>query len=80
VREYEDLGYQVIIYATTPIAAAVHGIREVYQSLKDTGHIGISARRVAELRRDVEELILLPEYQQVEAETTEREYRGRARH
>jgi hypothetical protein len=32
------------------------------------------------LRRDVEELILLPEYQQVEAETTEREYRGRARH
>jgi len=80
VREYEDLGYQVIIYATTPIAAAVNGIRQVYQSLKDTGHIGINARRVAELRRDVEELILLPEYQQVEAETTEREYRGRARH
>jgi len=80
VPEYEDLGYQVIIYATTPIIAAVNGIKQVYQSLKDKGHIGINAQRVAEMRREVEELISLPEYQRVEAQTTEREYQGRARH
>ena len=80
VKEYEGLGYQVIIYATTPIIAAVNGYRQVYQSLKDTGHIGINARRVAAMRAEVEALISLPEYQQVEAQTTEREFQGRARH
>ena len=80
VREYDDLGYQVIIYATTPIIAAVNGIKQAYESLRDKGHIGINARRVAEMRREVEELISLPEYQRVEAETTEREYQGRVGH
>jgi 2-methylisocitrate lyase-like PEP mutase family enzyme len=80
VKEYEDLGYQVIIYATTPIVAAVNGLKQVYQSLKETGHIGINAQQVAAMRAEVEELISLPEYQRVEAETTEREYQGRAHH
>jgi methylisocitrate lyase len=80
VKEYEGLGYQVIIYATTPIIAAVNGYRQVYQSLKDTGHIGINSRRVAAMRAEVEALISLPEYQQVEAQTTEREFQGRAHH
>jgi methylisocitrate lyase len=77
VKEYEDLGYQVIIYATTPIVAAVNGLKQVYQSLKGTGHIGINAQQVAAMRAEVEGLISLPEYQRVEAETTEREYQGR---
>jgi 2-methylisocitrate lyase-like PEP mutase family enzyme len=77
VKEYEDLGYQVIIYATTPIVAAVNGLKQVYQSLKETGHIGINDQQVAAMRAEVEGLISLPEYQRVEAETTEREYQGR---
>jgi 2-methylisocitrate lyase-like PEP mutase family enzyme len=76
VKEYEDLGYQVIIYATTPIVAAVNGLKQVYQSLKETSHIGITAQHVAAMRTEVEGLISLPEYQRVEAETTEREYQG----
>jgi 2-methylisocitrate lyase-like PEP mutase family enzyme len=80
VKEYEDLGYRVIIYATTPIVAAVNGLKQVYQSLKGTGHIGINAQQVAAMRAEVEGLISLPEYQRVEAETTEREYQGRAHH
>lgn len=75
VREYEELGYQIIIYATTPIVAIVDALFQVYGSLRDTGLIGISAEEVAAKRRRIEELISLPEYYQVEAETTER--RGR---
>ena len=78
VQEYSDLGYQVIIYATTPIIAAVDGYRRVYQSLKDTGHIGINAQQVRSMRDEVEGLISLPEYQQVEAQTTERDFQDRA--
>ena len=71
---------QIIIYATTPIIAAVNGYRQVYESLRDTGHIGINAQRVRTMRDEVETLIRLPEYQEVEAQTTERDFQDRARH
>jgi 2-methylisocitrate lyase-like PEP mutase family enzyme len=72
VQEYADLGYQIIIYATTPAIVAAHALMETYQHLKDTGLLNITAPRVAELRRRVEELISLPEYYAVEAATTEK--------
>ena len=79
-QEYTDLGYQMMIYATSPIIAAVDGFRRVYSSLRDTGHIGINAQQVAEMRAEVEALISLPEYQEVEAQTTERDFQDRAGH
>lgn len=72
VQEYADLGYQIIIYATTPAVVAANALLETYRHLKDTGLLNIDARRVAELRRRVEELISLPEYYEVEAATTEK--------
>ncbi len=80
VQEYTDLGYQMMIYAAPPIIAAVDGYRRIYTSLRDTGHIGINAQQVSEMRDAVEALISLPEYQHVEAETTEREFQDRPRH
>ena len=80
VQEYQDLGCQFVIYATSAIIAAVDGYRRIYQSLKDTGHIGINAKQVASMRAEVEALISLPEYQRGEAETTEREFQDRPRH
>ena len=72
VSEYADLGYQIIIYATTPIIATVDALQDVYRRLRDTGLIGISAEEVAVKRTKVEELIGLPDYYKIEAETTER--------
>ena len=80
VQEYTDLGYQIIIYATTPIIAAAKGLIEVYTSLRDTGLTGISAEDVVWRRSEVEALISLPDYYQVEAETTEKEFQGRRAH
>jgi 2-methylisocitrate lyase-like PEP mutase family enzyme len=73
IQEYADLGYQIMIYATTPAIVAANALMETYQHLKDTGLLNITAQRVAELRRRVEELISLPEYYEVEAATTERD-------
>jgi hypothetical protein len=67
VQEYADLGYQIMIYATTPAVVAANALMETYRHLKDTGLLNINAQRVAELRRRVEELISLPEYYAVEA-------------
>ena len=80
VDEYRDLGCQFLIYATSSIIAAVDGVRRIYESLRDTGHIGINASQVAEMRAEVEALISLPEYQQVEAETTERDFQQHRGH
>ena len=73
VKEYEELGYQIIIYATTPVLAVAGALLDVYRSLRDTGLTGISAEDVATKGAMVEELIDLPEYYRIEAETTERQ-------
>ena len=72
VREYEELGYQIIICAIIPVITTVDALFSVYQTLKETGFTGVSAEEVAERRKRVEELISLPEYYRIEAETTER--------
>ena len=74
VQEYESLGYQIIIYAATPVVAAVMGLERAYVSLRDTGLTGIGAAEVAERRARIEALIDLPEYYRIEAETTERSF------
>jgi methylisocitrate lyase len=73
VQEYADLGYQIIIYATTPIVVAVSALLEAYQHLKTTGLLNLRAQQVAEIRTRVEALIDLPAYYELEAETTERQ-------
>jgi 2-methylisocitrate lyase-like PEP mutase family enzyme len=72
VQEYGDLGYQLLIYATTPVIVTATALTQTYQHLKDTGLLNINAEQVAEFRRRVEELISLPEYYEVEAATTEK--------
>jgi len=76
LKEYEDLGYQMVIYATTSMLTTATALLDVYGSLRDTGMTGVSAQEVVERRARVEELISLPEYYKVEAETTEKEYQG----
>jgi 2-methylisocitrate lyase-like PEP mutase family enzyme len=43
VQEYADLGYQIMIYATTPAIVAANALMETYQHLKDTGLLNITA-------------------------------------
>jgi hypothetical protein len=66
------LGYQILIYATTAIVATVHALLNTYQRLKETGCLNFNAQQVAEIRTQVEALIDLPAYYQLEAETTEK--------
>ena len=76
VQEYAALGYQIIIYATTPIVVAVNALLEAYQHLHHTGLLNLTAQQVADIRTRVEALIDLPAFYQIEAETTERQQAG----
>jgi 2-methylisocitrate lyase-like PEP mutase family enzyme len=43
VQEYANLGYQIMIYATTPAVVAAIALLETYQHLKNTGLLNINA-------------------------------------
>ena len=73
VQEYEELGYQIIIYAPTPVITAVAGLERAYTSLRETGLTGIREANITKWMAKVEELIDLPAYYRIEAETTEQE-------
>ncbi|GIX49294.1 MAG: putative 2-methylisocitrate lyase 1 [Candidatus Tectimicrobiota bacterium] len=72
VQEYAALGYQLILYATTPAVVTVHALHEAYRHLKETGRLPLTAQQVAAIRAQLEALIGLPALYQVEAETTEK--------
>jgi methylisocitrate lyase len=76
VQEYEALGYQIIIYATTAIVSTVSALMATYRSLKETGLTNFNEQQVAEIRAQVEALIDLPAYYEVEAATTEKRSAG----
>jgi len=78
VQEYEALGYQIIIYATTAIVSTVSALMATYSSLKETGLTNFNEQQVAEIRAQVEALIDLPAYYEVEAATTEKRSAGQA--
>ena len=76
VQEYEELGYQIIIYATTAIVSTVNALLATYRSLKETGLINFTEQQVAEIRAQVEALIDLPAFYEIEAATTEKRSTG----
>ncbi len=76
VQEYEELGYQIIIYATTAIVSTVNALLATYRSLKETGLINFTEQQVAEIRAQVEALIDLPAFYEIEAATTEKRSAG----
>ncbi len=52
--------------------STVHALLNTYTSLKETGLTNFNEQQVAEIRSQVEALIDLPAYYEVEAATTER--------
>ena len=72
-----DAGFHSSPTCTTSITSVATAIYDVYKSLRDTGLTGVSEEEIARQRARVGELISLPEYYQVEAETAEKAYQGR---
>jgi len=58
------------------IVSPVHALLTTYTSLKETGLTNFNEQQVADIRAQVEALIGLPAYYEVEAATTERRSGG----
>ncbi|MBI4234489.1 MAG: isocitrate lyase/PEP mutase family protein [Chloroflexi bacterium] len=73
VKDYQDLGYQIIIYPLVSIAAAAGAVYDIYQPMRAGGGLSPEALdKQRTTRQLIEKLIDLPEYYQVEDATTER--------
>ncbi len=72
VKEFESIGYQVVIYPGTTIGSALNGIYHAYKSVLGTGHASMTEEQSAMARDLTNTLLRFDEMWEVEAATTER--------
>lgn len=73
-EEYGALGYQLVIYATSPVTSAVSAIWENYETLKTTGRLATpgGSEEYFRQRRLVEKVVGFERFMAIEDATTER--------
>lgn len=69
-KQLEEMGYKLVIDATIPILTAVKATRDAYVALKD-GLSPLTHEEAVQLRQDLEELLHLSAYYEIEEETVE---------
>lgn len=72
VPELQSMGYSVMIEALPAPLAILRSVRDVYRHLKQTGMCNFDHEEAIALRAEIEDLIGLPEYYEIEAATTEK--------
>jgi 2-methylisocitrate lyase-like PEP mutase family enzyme len=76
--EYAKLGYQLVIYATSPATSAAGAVWDNYETLKNTGRLGTpgGGDEYYRQRRIVEKLVGFERFMAIENATTERGTEG----
>jgi len=78
LAELQRMGYRACIDAQLLLGVAVHFMREALAEMLQTGrYTGIGDNRFTTLRKEIEDLIGLDDYYEVEAETVEKTEVGR---
>jgi 2-methylisocitrate lyase-like PEP mutase family enzyme len=74
IEEYRDLGFQIVVFATSPVMSAVGAVYRNYEVLKNTGRLGTPGGGEAYFaeRRIVEKVLDIGRYMDIEAATTEK--------
>jgi 2-methylisocitrate lyase-like PEP mutase family enzyme len=71
-QELEAMGYKVVGHAASLILPSVKALKDTFVRLKQTGSSGLDPAVYIPLRKEIEEMIGLPEYYRIENETTEK--------
>jgi 2-methylisocitrate lyase-like PEP mutase family enzyme len=69
VNDYENIGAKIVVYNLSGLLAAAKATQDIYSSLKETGSTGTDLQQMAMIRREVEEMIGLPELYAIEKDT-----------
>ena len=73
IEEYRELGFQIVVFATSPVMSAVGAVYRNYEVLKNTGRLGTpgGGEEYFAERRIVEKVLDIGRYMDIEAATTE---------
>lgn len=72
IKELDEMGYKMVNHSVGAVLATFKAIKDMLMHLKETGDSGMDPAEYALVRKDVEEVIGLPEYYRIEKETTEK--------
>jgi len=73
-----DMGYKAAIDALTYLLASFHFSKRAYQEIKRTGgYTGLTAKQCVEARQEIETLVGLDEFYEIEEETVEKKKWGK---
>jgi methylisocitrate lyase len=73
-----DMGYKAAIDALTYLLASFHFAKHAYQEIKRTGaYSGLTAKQCVEARHEIETLVGLDEFYEIEEETVEKKKWGK---
>ena len=72
VQEFEDMGYKLATYPTALLCPVTQEMKRVITNLKTRGETGLPQDKMIVWRKEVEDLIGLEEYYEIESETVER--------
>ncbi len=71
-KELEDMGYKLVAYSATLICAVTQELKRILTNLQSKGISGLPSDDMIRWRKEVEDLIGLDKYYQMEVETVER--------
>jgi 2-methylisocitrate lyase-like PEP mutase family enzyme len=78
VAQLEDMGYKACIDAVTSLLAAFAAMRRAYKEVYDTGNLtAMSAQDCIDARQQIEDLVGLEEFYEVEEQTVEKKKWGK---
>src|ERR1700730_896357 len=70
--ELEQMGYKVVGHSAGAILPVFRVLKDMFVRMKQTGSAGLEPAVFVPLRKEIEEMIGLPEYYKIENETTEK--------
>jgi methylisocitrate lyase len=70
--ELEQMGYKVVGHSAGAILPVFKALKEMFVRMKTTGNAELDPGVFVPLRKEIEEMIGLPEYYEIENETTEK--------
>jgi methylisocitrate lyase len=72
INELKEMGYKMVAYPSCSIQVAAKAVKEMFETLKETGRMGLDQTELSEMRKYIEDTIGMEEMYKLERETVEK--------
>jgi len=71
-QDWWNMGYHVLIYPLTSVIVTARAVMQEYRALKESGKVTMSPEECRDVRLEIQDIIGLNEYYEIENQTTEK--------